>query len=105
MATRQQISDRAYQLWESRGGQHGQHDDDWFQAEQELGGLSVVLTSTGDNKIGVLKELRMITGLELADAKELMERLPVPLKTGVPRAEAEGIRKRLAAVGASVEIP
>ncbi|MGQ0505173.1 MAG: ribosomal protein L7/L12 [Myxococcaceae bacterium] len=103
-ATSDQLAARAYELFLQRGGEHGHHDEDWAQAERELGGVSVVLTDTGKNKIAVIKELRVITGLDLEEVRSLSESTPRELKHGATRTEAERIRQRLTAVGASVEI-
>ncbi len=67
--------------------------------------FDVILTAAGDNKIAVIKEVRGVAaGLGLAEAKKLVESAPQPLKTGVSKAEAEEIKKKLEAAGAKVEI-
>jgi len=66
--------------------------------------FDVVLASFGDNKIGVIKEVRGVTGLGLKEAKELVEGVPKPLKEGVPKEEAEEIKKKLEDAGAKVEV-
>jgi large subunit ribosomal protein L7/L12 len=67
--------------------------------------FDVILTAAGDNKIGVIKEVRAaVPGLGLAEAKKLVESAPQPLKTGVPKAEAEDIKKKIEAAGAKVDI-
>ncbi|MBN1903571.1 MAG: 50S ribosomal protein L7/L12 [Deltaproteobacteria bacterium] len=66
--------------------------------------FNVILTATGDQKIQVIKEVRAITGLGLKEAKALVDGVPAPVKEGIPHDEAEGIKKQLEAVGASVEI-
>jgi large subunit ribosomal protein L7/L12 len=66
--------------------------------------FDVVLASFGDNKIGVIKEVRGVTGLGLKEAKELVEGVPKPLKEGVPKDEAEEIKKKLEDAGAKVEV-
>jgi large subunit ribosomal protein L7/L12 len=66
--------------------------------------FEVVLTSAGDNKINVIKEVRAITGLGLKEAKDLVEAAPKTLKSDVPTAEAEEIKKKLEAAGAKVEL-
>jgi large subunit ribosomal protein L7/L12 len=67
--------------------------------------FDVILAAAGDNKIGVIKEVRAsVPGLGLAEAKKLVESAPQPLKTGVPKAEAEEIKKKIEAAGAKVEI-
>ena len=67
--------------------------------------FDVILAEGGPNKIAVIKEVRgAVAGLGLAEAKALVEGAPKPLKTGVPKAEAEEIKKKLEAAGAKVEI-
>jgi large subunit ribosomal protein L7/L12 len=66
--------------------------------------FTVVLAAAGDKKINVIKEVRAITGLGLKEAKDLVEGAPKPLKEGIPKAEAEEIKKKLEAEGAKVEI-
>ena len=67
--------------------------------------FDVILAEGGPNKIAVIKEVRSaVAGLGLAEAKALVEGAPKPLKTGVPKAEAEEIKKKLEAAGAKVEI-
>jgi large subunit ribosomal protein L7/L12 len=66
--------------------------------------FDVILAVAGDKKIEVIKEVRTITGLGLKEAKDLVEGAPKPLKAGVPKAEAEEMKKKLEAVGAKVEL-
>ncbi len=67
--------------------------------------FDVVLVSVGDNKIGVIKEVRAAaTGLGLAEAKALVESAPKTVKEGVTKEEAEEIKKKIEAAGAKVEI-
>lgn len=66
--------------------------------------FNVVLTDAGANKIGVIKEVRAITGLGLKEAKDLVEGAPKPVKEGASKAEAEDIKKKLEAAGAKVEL-
>lgn len=66
--------------------------------------FTVVLVEAGANKINVIKEVRAITGLGLKEAKDLVEGAPKEVKTGVPKAEAEEVRKKLADAGAKVEV-
>jgi len=67
--------------------------------------FDVILTEGGGNKIAVIKEVRgAVAGLGLAEAKALVEGAPKPIKTGIPKAEAEEIKKKLEAAGAKVEI-
>ena len=66
--------------------------------------FDVVLTGVGANKIQVIKEIRTITSLGLKEAKDLVESTPKPVKTGVKKDEAAEIKKKLEAVGATVEL-
>ena len=66
--------------------------------------FDVVMTSFGSNKIAVIKELRAITGLGLKEAKELTESVPSKVKEAVAKEEAEDVKKKLEAAGATVEI-
>ena len=66
--------------------------------------FTVVLKEAGANKIGVIKEVRAITGLGLKEAKDLVEGAPKPVKEGVNKAESEEIKKKLEAAGAKVEL-
>lgn len=66
--------------------------------------FDVILTSVGDQKIKVIKEVRAITGLGLKEAKELVEGAPLPVKEGVTKDEAAAIKTQIEAVGAVVEI-
>jgi large subunit ribosomal protein L7/L12 len=66
--------------------------------------FTVVLASAGDKKIEVIKEVRAITGLGLKEAKDLVEGAPKTVKEGVNKADAEGMKKKLEAVGAKVEL-
>ena len=71
---------------------------------EEKDEFTVVLTSSGDKKINVIKEIRTITTLGLKEAKDLVEAAPKELKTGVNKKEAEEIKKKLEAAGAKVEL-
>lgn len=66
--------------------------------------FNVVMTKFGDNKVGVIKTIREITGLGLKEAKDLVEAAPANVKEGVSKADAESIKKKLEEAGASVEI-
>lgn len=66
--------------------------------------FEVVLKASGDKKLDVIKEVRAITGLGLKEAKDLVEGAPKSLKAGVTKAESEEIKKKLTAVGATVEV-
>lgn len=73
-------------------------------AQEEKSVFSVVLTSAGANKIAVIKEVRTVTSLGLKEAKDLVDTAPKPVKEGVPKEEAQEIKKKLEAAGASVEL-
>ena len=66
--------------------------------------FTVTMTSFGANKVGVIKVIREITGLGLKEAKDLVEGVPSSVKEGVPKAEAEAIKKKLEEAGAAAEI-
>jgi len=74
-------------------------------AAEEKATFDVILKEMGSNKIGVIKEIRgAVPGLGLAEAKALVEGAPKPIKEGIPKAEAEEIKKKVEAAGAKVEI-
>jgi len=73
-------------------------------AVEEKTEFNVVLTSFGDKKVAVIKAVRTITGLGLKEAKDLVESAPAPIKEGVPKAEADDLKKQLEEAGASVEL-
>jgi large subunit ribosomal protein L7/L12 len=66
--------------------------------------FDVIMTSFGENKVGVIKAVRAITGLGLKEAKDAVEGVPTTLKEGVSKAEAEDVKKALTEAGATVEI-
>jgi|SRR6185295_7163619 len=66
--------------------------------------FTVVLTGSGDKKIQVIKVVRELTGLGLKEAKDLVDGAPKPVKEGVPKAEAETIKKKLEEAGGTVEL-
>ena len=66
--------------------------------------FDVILKDAGSNKIGVIKEVRAITGLGLKEAKDLVEGAPKPVKEAASKADAEDIKKKLEAAGAKVEL-
>ena len=74
------------------------------EAAEEKTEFDVVMTEFGDKKIGVIKAVRGITGLGLKDAKALVEGVPAEIKAGIPKDEAEDIKKQLEEAGAKVEI-
>ncbi len=73
-------------------------------AEEEKTSFDIVLKDPGDSKLQVIKIIREITSLGIKEAKELADNAPKPIKTGVPKEEAEGIKDRLVEVGAIVEL-
>ena len=72
--------------------------------EEEQDEFDVVLAAAGDKKIQVIKVVREITGLGLKEAKDLVDGAPKPVKEGVPKAEAEAIKKKLEEAGGTVEL-
>ena len=66
--------------------------------------FNVMLTSIGEKKINVIKEVRAVTGLGLKEAKDLVEAAPSMVKEAVPEAEANEIKAKLEEAGATVEI-
>ena len=73
-------------------------------AAEEKSEFDVILTSFGEKKINVIKEVRSITGLGLKEAKEAVESAPKAIKEGVSKEGAEEIKKKLEEAGASAEI-
>ena len=73
-------------------------------AAEEQTEFDVILTGAGDKKINVIKEVRAITGLGLKEAKDLVEGAPKAVKEGASKAEADDIKAKLEAAGASVEL-
>ncbi|OGT45783.1 MAG: 50S ribosomal protein L7/L12 [Gammaproteobacteria bacterium RIFCSPHIGHO2_12_FULL_41_20] len=66
--------------------------------------FNVILAKAGDNKINVIKVVRVITGLGLKEAKDLVEAAPKPVKEGVNKAQAAEMKKQLEDAGATVEV-
>jgi large subunit ribosomal protein L7/L12 len=73
-------------------------------AAEEQTEFDVVMSSFGENKVAVIKVVRTITGLGLKEAKDLVESAPSVIKEGVPKEEAEEIKKKLEEAGAKVDI-
>jgi len=71
---------------------------------EEKTAFDVILKDAGANKIGVIKEVRAVTGLGLAEAKALVEGAPKTVKEGATKEDAEKIKKQLEAAGAKVEV-
>ena len=73
-------------------------------AVEEQTEFTVILKAFGDNKVGVIKEVRAITGLGLKDAKDLVEAAPKPIKEGVNKEDAQKLKAQLESAGATVEL-
>ena len=73
-------------------------------AAEEKTEFDVILTAAGDQKVGVIKVVRAITGLGLKEAKDMVDGAPKTVKEGVSKAEADDIAKQLTEAGAKVEI-
>ena len=73
-------------------------------AEEEKTNFDVILKSFGSEKLKVIKLVKELTGLGLKDAKDLVEKAPAPIKEGLPKADAEGLKKQLEELGAEVEL-
>ncbi len=63
-----------------------------------------MLNSFGENKVAVIKVVRTVTGLGLKEAKDAVESAPTAIKEGIPKDEAEGVKKQLEEAGAKVEL-
>jgi ribosomal protein L7/L12 len=72
--------------------------------EEEAGTVDLVLTGSGDKKIGVIKVVRAATGLGLKEAKALVDEAPKPVKEAIEREEAEGLLKEIEEAGGTAEI-
>src|SRR3954467_15898474 len=77
---------------------------DCAAAEEEAGTVDLVLTGSGDKKIGVIKVVRAATGLGLKEAKAVVDDAPSPVKEGIEREEAEGVLKEIEDAGGTAEI-
>ncbi len=73
-------------------------------ASEEQTEFTVMLVSAGEKKIGVIKEVRAITGLGLKEAKDLVEGAPKPVKEGISKKEADEIKAKLETAGAVIEL-
>ncbi len=73
-------------------------------AAEEQTEFDVVMSSFGQNKVSVIKAVRTITGLGLKEAKDMVEGVPATVKEGVPKDEAEEVKKQLEEAGAAVEV-
>ena len=73
-------------------------------AAEEKTEFTVVLAAAGDKKVEVIKVVRAATGLGLKEAKDLVDGAPKPVKEGIPKADADALKKQLEDAGAKVEI-
>lgn len=73
-------------------------------AAEEQTEFDVVMSSFGQNKVSVIKAVRTITGLGLKEAKDMVEGVPATVKEGVPKDEAEEVKKQLEEAGAAAEV-
>lgn len=78
--------------------------EDVSVVEEEKDEFDIMLTSFGEKKVAVIKAVRSITSLGLKEAKDMVESVPVAVKEGASKAEAEDIKKQLEEVGANVEL-
>ena len=74
------------------------------EAAEEKTDFDVILTAIGDKKINVIKAVREVTSLGLKEAKDLVESAPKAIKEGIPKDEAEEVKKKFEAAGAQVEL-
>ncbi|MFN0038492.1 MAG: 50S ribosomal protein L7/L12 [Burkholderiales bacterium] len=73
-------------------------------AAEEQTEFTVILSATGENKVNVIKVVRAVTGLGLKEAKDLVDGAPKPVKEGIPKKDAEAIKKQLEEAGAKADI-
>lgn len=74
------------------------------EAAEEQTEFDVVMSSFGENKVGVIKAIRQITGLGLKEAKEMVEGVPATVKEQIEKEDAEAVKKQLEEAGAAVEL-
>ena len=74
------------------------------EAAEETSAFAVILQAPGASKLAVVKLVKELTGLGLKEAKELVDNAPSPIKEGLPKADAEGLKKQLEEAGAEVEL-
>jgi len=72
--------------------------------EEEQTEFDVVMSSFGENKVSVIKAVRSLTGLGLKEAKDTVEGVPATIKEGIPKDEAEDVKKQLEEAGAAVDV-
>ena len=92
---------RCTATWSSGGKRFGELEED---AAEEKTSFNITLKSAGASKLAVVKLVKEITGLGLKDAKDMVDGAPKAIKEGVPKDEAEEIKKTLEEAGASVEV-
>ena len=73
-------------------------------AAEEKTEFTVILNSSGDNKVNVIKVVRAVTGLGLKEAKDLVDGAPKPVKEAIPKKDAEDIKKQIEDAGGKAEI-
>jgi large subunit ribosomal protein L7/L12 len=73
-------------------------------AAEEKTEFDVILTAAGENKVNVIKVVRAITSLGLKEAKDLVDGAPKPVKEGIPKAEAESIKKQIEEAGGKADV-
>jgi large subunit ribosomal protein L7/L12 len=73
-------------------------------AVEEKTEFDVILTSSGENKVNVIKVVRAITGLGLKEAKDLVDGAPKPVKEAIPKADAESIKKQIEEAGGKADV-
>ncbi len=73
-------------------------------AEEEKSSFDVILKAAGANKLAIVKLVKELTGLGLKEAKDIVDAAPAPIKEGVGKDEAEGLKKQLIEAGADVEL-
>ena len=73
-------------------------------AVEEKTEFTVILNSSGDNKVNVIKVVRAVTGLGLKEAKDLVDGAPKPVKEAIPKKDAEDIKKQIEDAGGKAEI-
>ena len=98
------IAARAYERFLARGGEHGHDVEDWLAAEAELRPCDVVLADGGPNTIELVRTLRDLTGLALAEIRALIDAAPRRIQRVESIAAGERFRSALEALGARVEL-
>jgi large subunit ribosomal protein L7/L12 len=73
-------------------------------AAEEKTEFDVILTACGENKVNVIKVVRAVTGLGLKEAKDLVDGAPKPVKEGIPKADAEALKKQIEEAGGKADI-